>query len=130
MRTGLSQHRNFTVRRAEVKSFRRSLPPSVSTVLLSSPVLGQQPGGPGYGPHMWEGGWHWMFFGPVMMIVFIAVAVALVVLVIRWLGGPTHGRAPPQAPARKEPIDILKERYAKGEIDKDEFEERRRVLGE
>ena len=32
-------------------------------------------------------------------------------------------------PAR-DPLDILKERFARGEIDKEEFEERRRVLGE
>jgi putative membrane protein len=57
-------------------------------------------------------------------------SVAVVVLIIRWLAGPTYGHHPPQAPTKKEPIDILKERYAKGEIDKEEFEERRRVLGE
>ena len=100
------------------------------TLQVSAPAFGQQVPGPGYGPHMWNGGWHWMFFGPFMMIVFIALAVAVVVLVIRRLGGSTHGHPPPQAANRKEPIDILKERYARGEIDKEEFEERRRVLGE
>ena len=99
-------------------------------LLVSSPVLGQQTQGPGYGPHMWNGGWHGWFFGPIMMIIFIAVAVVVVVLLVRWLGGGLgHGGAL-HSPLTKTPLDILKERYAKGEIDKEEFEERRRVLGE
>ncbi len=72
-------------------------------------------------------GWGGMIFGPIMMIVFIAVAVVVVVLLVRWLGGPGHGGALHSLPG-KTPLDILKERFAKGEIDKKEFEERRRVL--
>jgi putative membrane protein len=33
-------------------------------------------------------------------------------------------------PPARTPLDILKERFARGEIDKAEFEDRRRVLGE
>ena len=81
-----------------------------------------------YGPHMMWGGWYGMFCGPLMMIIFIAVVVVLVVLAVRWLGGG-HGSSQALPPTRT-PLDILKERFARGEIDKEEFEERRRVLGE
>lgn len=76
---------------------------------------------------MWNGGWYGWFFGPIMMIVFIAVAVVVVVLLVRWLGGIGHGGAPHVSPG-KTPLDILEERFARGEIDKEEFEERRRLL--
>jgi putative membrane protein len=33
-------------------------------------------------------------------------------------------------PPTRMPLDILKERFARGEIDKAEFDDRRRVLGE
>lgn len=78
---------------------------------------------------MWHGGWYGWFMGPLMMIVFLAVAVAVVVLLIRWLGGPVHGNASP-VPPRKTALDILEERFARGEIDKEEFEERRRLLSD
>ncbi len=97
-----------------------------ATALMTVPALAQT-----YGdhPHMGAWGWGGMIFGPIMMIVFIAVAVVVVVLLVRWLGGPEHGGAL-HSPPGKTPLDILKERFAKGEIDKEEFEERRRVLGE
>ena len=98
-------------------------------LLLSVPALAQQAQGPGYyGPHMWDGG-GWMFFGPLMMILIFVLIVAMVVLIVRWLSGASHGATPQVQPGRT-PLDILKERYARGEIDKDEFEERKRVLGD
>ena len=81
-----------------------------------------------YGPHMWGGGWYGMLFGPLMMIVFVAGIVVVAVLVVRWIGGPGHGVGAGPPAAGRTPIDLLKERFARGEIDRDEFEERRRVL--
>ena len=84
---------------------------------------------PQYYGHMWNGGWQGWFMGPLMMILFIAIVVALVVLLVRWLGGSGHGGAAHPPPGRT-PLDILRERFARGEIDREEFEERRRVLGD
>lgn len=86
-----------------------------------------------WGPHMMGGGgWYGMIFGPVFMILALAAVIAVVVLLVRWLGGPWYyGSQPPYSPPPgRTPLDMLKERFARGEIDKDEFEERRRVLGE
>ena len=54
-----------------------------------------------------------------------------VVVVVRWIGGPWHAAGPPYTPPpNRTALDILKERFARGEIDRDEFEERRRLLGD
>ncbi len=92
---------------------------------LAQPGEGYQ----GYGPHMmWGGGWAGWIFGPVMMLLVLVGIVVAVVFVARSVGRSTHG-GPGTAPGQ-DPIDILKERFARGEIDKDEYEERRRVLGD
>ena len=72
-----------------------------------------------------------MIFGPLLMILMLGGVIAVVVLLVRWLGGPGLGTASPyHTPPGRTPLDILKERFARGEINKDEFEERRRVLGD
>lgn len=79
----------------------------------------------------WGGGWFAMILGPLFMVITLAALIAVAILLARWLTGPAHsaGPSPPTPPART-PLDILKERYARGEIDKEEFQERRRVLGD
>ncbi len=81
---------------------------------------------PRYGPMMHDG-WYGWFVGPIMMMVFLVITGIVVVSIVRWLMGPGHGPHV-SGPVQKSPLDILKERYARGEIDKDEFEERRKIL--
>ena len=46
------------------------------------------------------------------------------VLLVRWMFGATAGRR-----GRSGALEILAERYARGEIDREEFQNRRRDLG-
>lgn len=70
-----------------------------------------------------------MVLGPIMMIVFIAATIVVAALLVRWLSGDSP-IPPPPSYAEKTPLDILKERFARGELDKEEFDQRRGVLGE
>jgi len=75
-------------------------------------------------------GWGWMIFGSLMMIVFWGGLIALIVLAVRGLTGAGKRGDGPQAPARSEPaaLDILKNRYARGEITREEYEQMRQTL--
>jgi putative membrane protein len=70
--------------------------------------------------------WMWGAGGLVMMLmmlVFWGLVIAGLVIGLRWLVGQGH-------PARRdEALEILRQRYARGEIDKQEFETRKRDLG-
>ena len=98
----------------------------MSLSVIGSTAAAAQQSSPYYGPHMWDGGWS-MFLGPLWGVLFLGVLIALVVLLVRWLSasGSTGGGVI----AARTPLDILRERFARGEIDKDEFEERKRILG-
>jgi len=65
------------------------------------------------------------FFGWLMMFLFWILIIAAVVLGVRWFvdQGKLKGSS-----VEETPLDILKKRYASGEIDKEEFETMRREL--
>jgi len=101
----------------------------ILSVFLGTPVGAAM--AQGQGPEwMWHSRWGWghMFFGSLMMILFWGTIIVLVVLLVRWLSGTGPHQFPPSA--HKTPLDILKERFARGEIDKEEYEERRKLLSE
>jgi putative membrane protein len=60
----------------------------------------------------------------VMMAVFWGAIVAVIVLLMR--GRPADQG--PQAPTRPTSREILDERFARGEIDREEYEDRRAAL--
>jgi putative membrane protein len=73
-------------------------------------------------PMMWSG----MFMGPITMILMIVVLAVAVVLVFKFLGIGVGGSAKAN---QDNALTILNERFAKGEIDKAEYEERKKALG-
>jgi len=87
--------------------------------------------GYGYGPQ-WGmmGGWGYGYgFGLIHMVVWIIILVAIIVGVIwlvRSLAG-TGGHGPLQ---RRSPgLEVLEERYARGEINRDEYLQKKKDIG-
>ena len=61
----------------------------------------------------------WMMFGPIFMVMMLAICVLVMYFMMRARHGGSHGDSAGR---------ILKERFARGEIDKAEFDDRRRAL--
>ncbi|MDA3859040.1 MAG: SHOCT domain-containing protein [Roseovarius sp.] len=64
-----------------------------------------------------------MVLGPIFMILILVGIVVGVIYVLR-----LFGVAGSSQPAHDRALMLLKERYAKGEIDTKEFEERKKLL--
>ena len=68
--------------------------------------------------------WWWMPAGMVFVGLFWVAVIVAVVAVVWWLVG--ERRPGSRMPAADRAVDILRERYARGEISREEFEARRR----
>lgn len=80
----------------------------------------------GYG---WDGGWGWggMGFGMIGMSLFWILLIVAIVALVRSMWGSGN---PPESGQKRTALDVLKERYARGEIGRDEFEQKKRDLSD
>jgi putative membrane protein len=67
----------------------------------------------------------------ILNIAFVVVVVAIAIVGLRWLVRSlnTPAPGPPAASSEDSALVVLRERFARGEIDADEYEQRRRTLG-
>jgi putative membrane protein len=80
---------------------------------------------------MWNGNGSWGSGGGLVtlmvMIVFVVAVIVAIVFLVRYLGQSTGGPSspgvapPPWTSASESPRDILKRRYAAGEIEREEY---------
>ena len=75
----------------------------------------------GYGFDGGTLGWIWMFGGLLVMVGFVVLIV--------WAVGSVSRGGTSREPERPTPLDILRERYARGEITQEEFEQAKTTLG-
>lgn len=116
----------------KINSFRPGWFTATLLLLLFSQngeALAQRGGYEGWqmGPGMMYG-WGMGWFGGILMIVFWVLIIVGLIFLIKWLVQSTKGDSSPGRSRPPSAIDILKERYARGEIDKQEYEEKKRDL--
>ncbi len=79
-----------------------------------------------WGSNQWGG--FGMVLGPIFMILIVVGIVAAIIYLLRLFGAA--GSATSSHAAHDRAVMLLKERYAKGEIDSTEFAERKKLLAD
>lgn len=101
----------------------------IVAILIILPLVfgltsGWQYGGWGMmGPGM-MGGFGWMWFMPIFFILFWGLVIWGIVALVRGLSG-SRGSDSSKADSA---LEVLKRRYARGEISKEEYEEKKKDL--
>lgn len=111
-----------------MQNFLKTMTTFLLTAFSFSPAWAKaSEGTAGFWHYGWDWSWGWphMVFGGLMMIAFWGGIIFFVVLAVRWFGKDAADRMPPTG---RSAMDILKERFARGEISKREYDDRKRHL--
>ncbi len=104
----------------------------VAILIIVPLIFGLVGGWQGYGYGMmgpWMmGGFGGMWFMPILMILFWGLVIWGIVWLVRGAGGCCGVAHSDHAEHHDSAMDILKSRYARGEINKQEFEDKKRDL--
>ncbi len=103
---------------------------AVLSIVFFPSVEAEAQGGANQGWYMGPGmmgGWGMGWLGGIFMMIFWVLVLAGLVFLIKWLIQSTN-RANSDAGSGNRALEILKERYARGEIDSAEYEEKKKVL--
>lgn len=73
-----------------------------------------------------EHGWGWMLFGGIHMLFFWLLIILGITALMKWLG--SSGGKDKKANSQNNALDILHERYARGEIDRESYQEMKRDI--
>ncbi len=95
----------------------------IALPLILGAVSGWQDGGWGMMGSGMIGGFSWWFM-PIFMILFWGLVIWGIVALVRGLSAPRASDSSKVDSA----LDVLKRRYAKGEINKEEYEEKKKDL--
>jgi putative membrane protein len=79
----------------------------------------------GYGMMGWGGGWG---FGILHMLFSVVVFVLVVAFIVSLFTHGTNWRSDSRAGGRSTGLSLLEERYARGEIDREEYLQKKRDL--
>jgi putative membrane protein len=73
-------------------------------------------------------GWGWM--GPINMIFWLAILVILIAAAVWFVRAGSHTSDSPLLESRRSPgLDVLGERYARGEISREEYLQKKADIG-
>ncbi len=93
----------------------------IAVLIIATPLAaGCVVGDAGYDYGM-MGGSGWWWFMPILVIIFLGLIIWAVVALIR-------GQSGSQSTGADSALEVLKRRYARGDIDKEEYEQKKKDL--